>query len=73
MQCLDYFKSRSVIGTLVGTKDSQRLITFFKDKFDLDMNSDPSICTTQHGITIDVVFQRGLEHSKSEVYRVDRG
>ena len=47
MQCLDYFKSRSVIGTLVATENDQRLIVFFKDEFDLllDMNSDPSIFT----------------------------
>ena len=58
MQCLDYFKSRlvigkrSVIGTLFATEDGQRLISFFKDEFDLDMNSDPSISTTQHRTTI---------------------
>ena len=32
------------------------------------MNSDPSISTTQHGTTIDVLFIQGLQHSKSEVY-----
>ena len=67
MQYFDYFKSRSVIGpgpiksqsvigTLVATKKGQRLVAFFKDEFDLDMNSDKSISTTQYGTTIDAVF-----------------
>ena len=49
MQYLDYCKcqsviaTRSVIGTLVATKDGQRHIAFCKDEFDLDMNSDPAI------------------------------
>ena len=50
---------RSVIGTLVA---------LFKDEFDLDMNSDPSISTTQHGATTDTIFMRGLEHLKSQLY-----
>ena len=33
--------TRSVVDTLVATEDGQRLIAFFKDEFDLDMNSDP--------------------------------
>ena len=67
MQCLDYSncKSRSVIGTLVATEDGKRLIEFFKDEFDLDMNSDPSISTTQYGITIEAVFMREPKHLKS--------
>ena len=64
MQCFDY----SVIGTLVGTEDGQRLIlAFFKDEFHIDINSDPSISTTQHGTTTDAVFMRGLQHLKSKV------
>ena len=63
MQYLDYFKSRSIIGPFT----SQRLIAFFKDEFDLGMNSDPSISMTQHGTKIDAVFQLGLEHLKSQV------
>ena len=58
MQCLDYSKSRSVIGTLVETGD----------EFDLGMNSDSSISTIQHGTTIDAVFMRRLEYLKSQVY-----
>ena len=57
MQCLDYFESRSVIGTLNATEDRQR--SFFKDEFELDMNSDLSISMTEHGTTIYAVFQRG--------------
>ena len=51
MHCLDY--SRSVIGTFVATEEGQKFIAFFKYDFDLllDMNSDPSISTTQHGTT----------------------
>ena len=61
MRCLDYFKfrsvdgTRSVIGTLVATEVGQRVIAFVKNEFDLDMNSDPSISTTQHGTRIDAV------------------
>ena len=52
MQCLDFSKSwsvigtRSVIGTLVATEDGEWLVAFFQDEFDLDMNTDPSISTT---------------------------
>ena len=43
MKCLDCSKLRSVIGTLVATEDGQRLIAFFNDEFDLDMNfHDPA-------------------------------
>ena len=43
MQCLDFFQFLLVIGTLVATEDGQRFIAFFKDEFDLDMNShDPA-------------------------------
>ena len=48
--------TRSVIDTLVAVKDGQSVIEFFEKEFDLDMNSDPSISTTQHGTTIDVIF-----------------
>ena len=58
----------SIFTTLVATDDSQRLIAFFKDEFDLDMNSDPSFSTTQHGTTINAVFMRGLENHKSTYY-----
>ena len=58
----------TVIAALVETEDGQRLIAFFKDEFDLDMNSDPFISMTQHGITIDAVFMRKLEHSKLQIY-----
>ena len=44
--CLDYSKSRSVIGTLIATEDGQRLVALFKVEFELDMNSDPCIFTT---------------------------
>ena len=50
--------TRPVIDTLVATKNDQRLITFFKDEFDLDMNTDPSISTTQHRTTINAVSER---------------
>ena len=32
-------------------KDTQRLVASFKDKFDLDMNFDSSISTTQHEVS----------------------
>ena len=61
---------RSVIGTRSIGRNGQRLIVLFKDEFDLqlDMNSDPCISTNQHRTTIDVVFMRGIEHSKSQVW-----
>ena len=62
--------TRPVIGILFATEDGQTLIAFFKDEFDLqlDMNSVPSISTTQHETTVDAVFQRGLKRLKSHVY-----
>ena len=39
-------QSRSVIGKLLATEDDQRLIAFFINEFDLDVNSEPSISTT---------------------------
>ena len=62
MQCLYY--SQSGIGTLVASKDGQRLIAFFEDEFDFDMISDPSIPTTQHESTVNAVFIQGLENLK---------
>ena len=68
MQCLDYFKSRAVIGAFVATEDGQRLIAFFKDEFDLDMTLIPPFPRPSSGTTIDAVFIRRLAHSKSQVY-----
>ena len=36
------------------------LITFFKDKFQLEMNNDAQQSTTKYGTTLDAVFSRFL-------------
>ncbi|XP_060858892.1 uncharacterized protein LOC132936219 [Metopolophium dirhodum] len=40
--------------------EAQPLLEFLKDQFGLQINSNRTQHTTQHGTTIDVVFQRGL-------------
>jgi len=48
--------------------EAQPLIEFLKDQFGLQMNLNRTQHTTQHGTTIDAVFQRSLDTLQTQVY-----
>lgn len=50
------------------TPAADPLITFRKDKFQLELNSDRNVATTQSGTVINAVFQRFLNTLESSVY-----
>jgi hypothetical protein len=48
--------------------EAQPLIEFLQEKFGLQMNSNRTQRTTQHGTTIDAVFKRGLDTLQTKIY-----
>ena len=49
-------------------ESAQPLITFLKDKFQLEMNNDAQQSTTKYGTTLDAVFSRFLYKINSKTF-----